>query len=115
MTRTGFTFSETMAGPFAMGETEPQRGATSDSRLTMHATIDIDDLDRFVADANHTGRLSGRVEFPPLGGEVRAETGVFNLFSPATAPGTKLMVYELALPGYYLAGKKHVHDGVGFD
>jgi hypothetical protein len=111
----GFTFSETMAGPFALGETDPDRGSAADTRLTMHATIDIDDIDRFIADPTHVGKLSGRVSFAPLGGDLRADSGVFNLFSPSDRPGLKLMVYELGLKSHYLAGAKHVHDDPGAD
>src|SRR5215207_4181278 len=119
MSGAGFTFSETMSGPFALGETDPERAADADTRLTMHATIEIDDLDRFIADPRHTGKLSGRISFAPWGADVRAETGVFNLFTPTDHPTLKLMVYELAFShartAYYLAGEKHVHDDRGFD
>jgi cholesterol oxidase len=85
----------------------------------MHATVTIDDLDRFVADSTHLGRLSGRISYPLFGDDIVADTGVFNLFSPASEPGLKYMVYELGftLDGqpHYLAGKKRVRDEPGFD
>jgi hypothetical protein len=115
----GLSFSETMSGPFALGESDPDRGATAETRLTMHATVEIDDIERFVADPAHAGRLSGRVSFAPLSEDIRAETGVFNLFSPSGEPTLKHMVYELGFEhagqAYYLAGKKHVRDEAGFD
>jgi hypothetical protein len=115
----GLSFSETMAGPFALGESDPELGAAAETRLTMHATVEIDDMDRFIDHPEHVGRLSGRVNFGPFGDEIRAETGVFNLFSPAESPALKLMRYELAFhhagEAYYLAGQKHVHDEPGFD
>jgi hypothetical protein len=115
----GLTFNETMAGPFALGASDPDAGAAAETRLTMHATVEIDDMDRFIDDPQHLGRLSGRVNFGPFGDEIRAETGLFNLFSPSESPMLKLMRYELAFDhaseSYYLAGQKHVHDQPGFD
>jgi len=48
----GITFREKMSGPFAMGETDPKRGAEKgkDTPLTMHATVTLDDIDGFLAD-----------------------------------------------------------------
>jgi hypothetical protein len=115
----GLTFSETMSGPFALGVTDPDAAADAHARLAMHATVEIDDIDAFVGDARHVGRLSGRVAFAPFGGELRADSGIFNLFSPSEEPHLKLMVYELGFEHegqrYYLAGRKHVRDEPGFD
>jgi cholesterol oxidase len=119
----GLTFTETMAGDFALGETDPRpRRATSRgewSELAIHVTVHIDDIDRFIADAAHTGRLTGHVSSPLFGGDVSATAGVFNLFSPTDDPALTLMVYELAFQhdgkAYYLAGRKEVRDDPGFD
>jgi hypothetical protein len=115
----GITFNETMSGPFALGLTEPEAAARADSRLAMHATVEIDDIDHFVSDPRHLGRLSGTVAFAPLGANLRADTGVFNLFSSTDNPKLKLMIYELGFEHegqhYYLAGRKHVRDEPGFD
>jgi hypothetical protein len=81
--------------------------------------VHIDDIDRFIADAAHTGRLTGRVSSPLFGGDVPATHGIFNLFSPTNDPALTLMVYELAFQydgtAYYLAGRKEVRDDPGFD
>ena len=114
----GFTFDETMSGGFALGESDPQsgkdRGQLDGSELAMHATVSIENLDAFIADPNHLGGLTGRVDFTPFGSGIPAPSGVFNLFSPTSDPGLKLMVYELAFEhagkGYYLAGHKEVRD-----
>jgi hypothetical protein len=112
MSSTGFTFSETMSGSFALGD-------AAEATLTMLATIEIDDLDKFIADPEHSGRLSGSISFGPFGDDLRADSGVFNLFSASDDSRVKLMVYELAFAhngqAYYLAGTKHVHDQPGFD
>jgi hypothetical protein len=119
----GITFRETMAGPFALGVDDPRAGAARGERagttLTMHATITVHDVQRFVADPTHTGELVGEIDFPPLGAGIPARSGVFRLFSPGDAPRLKYMVYELGFEHdgkrYYLAGKKEVRDDPGID
>ena len=119
----GFTFRETMSGHFALGETIPQAGEKSGrdagTEMAMHATILIDDLDNFITDRDHLGRIAGNVDFAPFGKAIPATRGVFNLFSPADDPKMKLMVYELAFEHdgqrYYLAGHKEVKDDPGLD
>jgi predicted acylesterase/phospholipase RssA len=114
----GITFRETMAGGFTMGETDPnagsEKGKHAGSILAMHATITIQDLNRFVSDPNHTGQINGSLDFAPFGQNIPAKSGVFNLFSPTDQPGLKLMVYEMAFAhngqDYYLAGKKEVRN-----
>ncbi|HEY0555373.1 MAG TPA: patatin-like phospholipase family protein [Thermoanaerobaculia bacterium] len=119
----GITFRETVAGGFALGATEPregeQAGDRDGTRLTMSAGVLIRDLDGFLADPGHTGELVGHVTFPPLGENLPARSGTFNLFSPADRPDTKWMVYELGFTvggkDYYLAGRKEVRDDPGLD
>ncbi len=114
----GITFSETMAGPFALGESDPSAGEAagkqSGTTLAMHAAIEIPDLDRFVADPSHDGRIAGHIDFPPFGEGMRAERGVFRLFSPTDEKGLTRMIYELAFEHkgqpYYLAGYKEVRN-----
>jgi predicted patatin/cPLA2 family phospholipase len=121
--RPGLTFDETMSGAFALGEDDPERGhmvgQQKDTELALHASVYIDDVERFADDPDHEGQLTGSVEFDPLGGEVHGTHGVFKLFSPGDEPDLKLMVYELAFEHddqpYYLAGKKEVRDDPGFD
>jgi predicted acylesterase/phospholipase RssA len=119
----GFTFRETMSGHFALGETDPRAGEktgrAAGTLLTMHATILIDDLDTFIVDPNHLGRIAGNIDYVSFGNAIPATRGVFNLFSPSNDPKMKLMVYELAFEHagerYYLAGHKEVKDDPGFD
>ena len=119
----GITFDETMAGAFALGPEDPEDGAlagrSAGTELAMHASVSIPDLDAFIADPKHLGRLKGSIDFPPLGNGLPAKSGVFNLFSPSRKAGLKYMVYELSFKHdgkpHYLAGKKHVHDDPGVD
>ncbi len=122
-TPVGMTFRETMAGPFALDTHDPaegqSRGRSTGVELALHATVVIDNLERFIADPHHLGGLTGTIDFAPFGMGMPASTGVFNLFSPTAEATLKLMVYELgfthASQAYYLAGKKEVRDDPGFD
>lgn len=117
-TPVGISFRETMTGPFALGETDPRAGESAGKRagteLSMHAAVDIEDLDGFVDDSTHTGSITGRIDFAPLGMQIPAERGVFRLFSPTDRPNLRHMIYELAFEhqgqAYYLAGRKEVQN-----
>lgn len=119
----GITFRETMSGPFALEAQDPsegqRRGRRSGVALTMHATVTIEHLERFISDPQHLGSLTGSIDFAPFGTAIPATSGVFNLFSPTAEPTLKLMVYELGFvhqgQPYYLAGRKEVRDDPGFD
>jgi len=115
----GFTFREKMAGGFALGETDPKTGEhvgkAAGNTFTMHGTINIDDLDRFMSEAGHAGSITGSIDFAPLGSNLPSSTGVFNLFSPTDDPKMKYMIYELGFNAsdgkpYYMAGRKEVKD-----
>src|SRR5262249_48356392 len=107
----------------SLGATDPaegqRQGRAAGTVLTMHATINIDDLERFAEDFTHPGRLTGTLDFPPFGQGIPAKAGVFNLFSPGGQPGLKLMVYEMGFEhggqNYYLAGRKEIRDDPGLD
>ena len=119
----GISFREKMEGGFSLGSTDPaegeRQGRAAGTVLTMHATINIDDMERFTQEATHPGRLTGTLDFAPFGQGIPAKAGVFNLFSPGGQPGLKLMVYEMAFEhggqDYYLAGRKEVRDDPGLD
>ncbi len=119
----GIYFKETMAGGFSLDTKDTKEGQKAGNRagneLAMHAEVTIDDIDKFIENAEHPGHLTGSIDFPPLGFGMKAHRGVFNLFNPTDDPDMKLMIYELAFThqgeDYYLAGKKEVHDGPFFD
>ena len=119
----GVSFNETMKGGFALGETDPQKGEekgdATGTKLAIHCDIDIADSYAFIADPQHYAAMHGHVDFPPLGMNIPAPTGLFNLFSPGDNPRHKQMIYELGFEHdgkqYYVAGKKEVRDDPGFD
>src|SRR5881628_1249720 len=88
----GIAFRETMAGPFALGATEPEAGAragaAAGTSLWLRVAIHVPDLAAFLADREHAGRIAGTVDFAPLGHGMRAERGDFRLFAPAPAGTT---------------------------
>ncbi len=121
--RAGISFSETMAGGVSLGETDCLQGEKlardNGNTLVMNARVTIDDLDRFIEDPQHTGLLDGTIDYPLFDKGIPGYNGIFNLFSPADDPQTKLMIYELVFDfdgqPYYLAGHKEVRDDPGFD
>lgn len=123
VTTPGLTFRETMAGAFALGQSNAEMGAAegkaANTQLAMHAAITIRDMQAFVDDPEHQGQLHGTVDFTPFGIGIPAKNGAFNLFSPTDTPDTKYMIYELGFEhegqDYYLAGKKKIKDDPGFD
>jgi len=122
-TKPGVSFNETMKGGFALGETDPKRGEArgdaAGTKLAIHCEIDIADSYAFIADPQHHAPMRGHVDFPPLGMNIPARSGIFNLFSPGDNPKHKQMIYELGFEHngnqYYIAGKKEVRDDPGFD
>ncbi|MEO5678878.1 MAG: alpha/beta fold hydrolase, partial [Acidimicrobiales bacterium] len=84
----GIEFTERMAGWAATGATIPadpkaaaEAGRAAGSPLSFVVTIVARDLDRFLADPEHTARMVGTVTAPALSPEpLPATGGVFNLF-----------------------------------
>jgi hypothetical protein len=119
--KVGMMFSEVMTGGFALGQTDPEAGAKAGKSqpLTMHGTITIDDLNQFISDPQHLGRLDVRMDWAPFGFDIPAPGGIFNLFSPTGDPRLKLMVYEWGVThddkSYYFAGQKDVRVHPLFD
>ncbi|HEX8180002.1 MAG TPA: patatin-like phospholipase family protein [Pyrinomonadaceae bacterium] len=119
----GVSFRETMIGGFALGETDPRtgeaKGNAAGTKLAIHCEIDVADAYGFIADPQHFAPIRGSVDFPPLGMNIPATSGIWNLLSPSDNPNLKYMVYEMGFEHngqpYYLAGKKEVHDDPGFD
>ena len=117
----GLMFSEKMSGAFALGETDPQAGAVrgkkENTTLTLQATCTIDNLDTFIADGNHAGKLDASVQFTPWGAAIPGDKGKLNLLNPGPARKERTMVYETRISqggkSYYFAGKKFVHHEHG--
>ena len=76
-----------MSGGFSLGATDPRDGQrmgdAAGTKLSMHASINIRDIHRFTDDPEHSGEITGRIDFSPFGENLPAKSGVFNLFAPA--------------------------------
>jgi cholesterol oxidase len=83
---TGVQFTETMKGFIGLGETEAfekgfDKGKSENSTFEFTLTIQTDDIDAFVADEDHAGRMLGNMLAPALSKEpLSAYNGIFNLF-----------------------------------
>lgn len=97
--RTSLSFSEEMKGFFAEGANAPGEGELagkqSGGRIGFWLTIDVDDVDAFVTEPDHTARAAGWIDADACGGRCPIQRGWFNLFSPGDAPDRKLMRYRL--------------------
>jgi cholesterol oxidase len=119
-------FTEKMRGFVTFGEDDFDKGfragKKSKTALMFHVTVLMDDIERFVADPDHPGTITGHVQCDALGGQLEVSEGWFNLFVDATQDGNerKLMKYRLFLQDgeghpITLRGYKEVENDPGFD
>jgi hypothetical protein len=86
LTGTGVQFTETMKGYIGLGETEQfengfDKGKSENSSFEFTLTIQTDDINAFVVDEDHAGRMLGSMLVPAISKEPpSAYNGVFNLF-----------------------------------
>lgn len=121
---TSLAFTEEMKGFVGVGATDFEdghaQGRSDGTRFMFHLTIDVDDVDAFVADATHEAHASGWVECDALGGRLAVERGIFNLFVETGVARRSRMLYRLyfeAADGRPLTmtGFKLVGDDPGLD
>lgn len=96
---TGVRFRETMTGRVALHACDPVAGFASVSAYaaSMHASIEINDVDEFVSSEVPTARLRAELVIPVLGGRFLSEDGRFELFTPGRGPDgrpARLMTYS---------------------
>jgi cholesterol oxidase len=106
-------FTEEMKGYVSFGEPDFDSGfrAGKDAGMAFmfHLTIATEDLDRFIADAQHTAVARGWIESDAFGGRLLVSEGVFNLFVDQ-GPGYKRMLYRLQ----FADGEQHPLTMTGF-
>ena len=121
---TAVRFTEEMGGYVGLDEEDYDQGARNGqadgTRLMFHLTITVDDLDRFVADAEHEAVAHGYVSCQALGGRRKVERGAFNLLVDERDFRDKRMRYRLwfrdaAGNPLTLSGFKVVADHAGLD
>jgi predicted acylesterase/phospholipase RssA len=92
-------FTEEMSGFVGAGATQyadgEARGKANNQRLLAHFTIDVADVDAFIANPQHEASLSGWIESPIVGGRAVVEKGTFNLLVTNQAPERKEMKYRV--------------------
>ena len=117
-------FTEEMKGYVSFGESDFDRGfragTDAGTSFMFHLTITADDIDRFIADAEHTARAEGWIESDAFGGKLPVTNGVFNLFVSEGSPGHKRMLYRLEFDDdeqhpLTMTGFKEVRHGHGVD
>jgi cholesterol oxidase len=119
---TQLEFTEEMKGFVTLAdvgfEEGYRAGRESGTAFMFHLTIWIDDVDRFVADADHTASADGWVECEPLGGRRPVERAIFNLFVDDER-GTEMRYRLWFTDGegrpVTLTGFKVIKDDPGFD
>ena len=120
---TSLEFTEEMKGFVTLDEGDPQRGYDQGRRdgtgLMFHLTIRTEDVDTFVAQAEHEAAAAGYVDCDAFGGQRPVERGVFNLFV-GDRPDHRKMLYRLFFTDSVghpltLSGFKDVRDDPGFD
>lgn len=109
--RTSLSFTEVMKGFVTFGESDPRAGEVAEERerLTFRLTITADDVDRFLAEPEHTARAEGWVESAGCGGRRTVRRGRFNCLAPGGADDRRLMKYRL----YFTDGEGRPRTLVG--
>jgi hypothetical protein len=122
---TSLRFTEQMKGFMSFGEHDHQhgfmRGRETGTDLMFQLTIEVDDINSFVADPRHRATATGWVSSHALGGKrLPVERGVFNLFVETEDPATRRMLYRLFFHDAVghpmtLSGYKVIRDDPGVD
>ncbi len=119
-----FQFTEEMKGFITFEETSYEDGAKQgekdDNRIMFHLTIKTDDIDSFVKLPAHEASADGYIDCATLGGKLKVEKGIFNLFTTTDDLDSRKMLYRLFFTDnngrkITLSGFKQVQDNVGPD
>lgn len=123
----GIQFTERMAGYISKRvldsyEAAGEAGKSDNDRFSFTGTIIVEDIDRFVRDADHAGKIIGSVDCPSLSPEpLLISNGKFNLMHlDEDAVETRRFDYQMTLTDkdentYHLAGHKIVRQDQGID
>lgn len=121
---TSLSFTEEMKGYLSFGEPDFDRGYRAGKQagggFMFHLTISAEDVERFIADPQHTAVAEGWIESDEFGGKLTVSEGVFNLFVAGQSAGVKRMLYRLEFAdaeGHPLtmAGHKEILHDHGLD
>jgi uncharacterized protein (DUF362 family) len=122
--KVGLRFLETMSGYLAEGvadfEEGAKKGQEQGNSLSLDVAIEIKSVSDFIKLSGQEAKMSGTVSYKPLGQNLPIRNGVFTLFKPDPASGTRQMTYSFGFTGrdgndYFLHGHKVIHDDPGVD
>src|SRR4030042_2431014 len=122
--KVGLRFSETMSGYVAEGvvdfEEGERKGQEQDNSLSFYVAIEIESVSDFIKLSGQEAKMSGTISYKPLGQNLAVRDGVFTLFKPDPASGTRQMAYSFSFIGsdgndYFLHGYKVIHHDPGID
>lgn len=98
---TALSFSERMSGHVSFDEADYnaalQDGRRRRNTCKFELRIEVDDLDRFIADPDHQAGAGGWVDCPELGGRLEVERGTWNLWVDRPDHRHRHMLYRLFL------------------
>jgi predicted acylesterase/phospholipase RssA len=121
---TTLQFTETMKGYVGFGaddfESGFAQGRKDDESLSVHLTVMVDGLNRFVTRPEHDATITGTVSSKSLGHDLEVTEGHFNLFVDEANASQKRMLYRLFFADEQnrrltLTGFKEIRDDPGFD
>lgn len=121
---TPLTVTEWMKGYVGFGAQDPQAGFSLGLRegtyLEHEVLIEMDDIDRFVAQPTHFARMTGHVRCDRLGGICPLDGATYNMLVDAADPRVKYMFYRMPFVApngsrFTMLGHKTLRDDPGFD
>jgi uncharacterized protein (DUF362 family) len=113
-----------MSGYVAEGvadfEEGEKKGQEQDNPLSFDVAIEIESVSDFIKLSGQEAKMSGTISYKPLGQNLPIRDGVFTLFKPDPASGTRQMAYSFSFIGSdgndcFLHGYKVIHDDPGID
>ncbi len=122
--KVGLRFSERMSGYLAEGATDfeegERKGKERGHRLSFDVKIEVESVSDFVRLSGQKAKMSGNLSYKPLGQQLPIRDGVFTLFRPDPASGTRQITYAFDFSGqdgadYSLYGYKVIRDDPGID
>jgi uncharacterized protein (DUF362 family) len=122
--KVGLRFSETMSGYLAEGVEDfgegEKKGKQQENTLSFDVVIEVESVSDFIKLSGQKAKMSGTISYKLLGQNLPIHEGVFTLFKPDAASGTRQMTYSFWFTGndgadYCLYGYKVIHDDPGID
>ncbi len=122
--KVGLRFSETMSGYLAEGvmdfEEGEKKGREQGNSLSFDVAIEVESVSDFIKLSGQEAKINGTVSYRSLGQNLPIRDGLFTLFKPDPAKGTRQMTYSFSFTGsdgkeYFLHGYKVIHDDPGVD